>query len=187
MINYLLSGDTSAVQARNKIIYKIVPMMNPDGIYHGTTRLNGNYEDLNQEWDDDFTDTVHAPTEPEVAAVKHWMRDWMHSGKTIDLALDVHSQGQQGTENILHTPPGVLDGFAEKLQQYWPVENIPMTFSGSANDCFVHEFKISAGTFEIPQSGAGGGAYLTTGDYRNYGKGTVQGINDYFFTDKKSK
>lgn len=180
MTGYLLSEDAAATEARKKIIYKIVPMMNPDGIYNGMTRLNANYEDLNQEWDDDYSDTAHKPTEPEVAGVKLWIRNWLRSGKKIDLALDVHSQGQQGTINILHVPHGILKGLVEKLQKYWPVESIDMTFAGSANECLVNEFHVAAGTFEIPQSFVNEGYYLTIEDYHHYGSGTVQGITDYF-------
>ncbi|MEO5893176.1 MAG: M14-type cytosolic carboxypeptidase [Ferruginibacter sp.] len=187
MTGYLLSEAATAIESRKKIIYKIVPMMNPDGIHHGMTRLNANYEDLNQEWDDDFIDTVHAPTEPEVASVKNWIRNWLQSGKKIDLALDVHSQGQQGTSNILHAPPGVLNGLAEKLQKYWPVERIDMTFSGSANDCLVKEFQVAAGTFEIPQSAVNARSYLTIDDYHHYGSGTVQGIINYLYPTEASK
>lgn len=182
MVKYLLSDDARAAEARKKTIYKIVPMMNPDGIYNGMTRLNGNLEDLNQEWDDDYTDTAHAPTEPEVAAVKKWIRDWLKSGKKITLSIDVHSQGQEGSMNLLHAPEGVLDGFAEKSQKYWPIKSIPMIFPGSATECLFKEFKIPAGTYEIPQSKLEGeNAYLTIEDYHNYGKGTVLGIADYLF------
>lgn len=187
MIDYLLSEDSAAIAARKKTIYKVVPMMNPDGIYNGMTRLNGNNEDLNQEWDDDYNDNAHAPTEPEVAGVKKWIRNWLGMGKRIDIALDVHSQGQEGEMNILHVPPGVLNGLVEKLNKYWPVEKIDMTFSGSANDCLVKEFHVAAGTFEIPQSSVNGGAYLTIEDYQSYGKGTMQGITDYLFPAQSSK
>lgn len=184
MVNFLLSDQPEAVRARKKTIYKIVPMMNPDGIYHGMTRLNADYEDLNQEWDDDFTDAAHAPTEPEVACVKKWIRSWIKEGKKIDLGLDVHSQGQQGTMNILHVPGGMLADLSKQLNKYWPVELIPMTFSGSANDCLINEFHVTSGTFEIPQSNINDGPYLTIADYQSYGKGTVEGITDYFASSR---
>lgn len=180
LIRFLLSDNEKATLARKTTLYKIIPMMNPDGIFHGITRFNGNFEDLNQEWDDDFTDTLHLPVEPEVACVKKWIRDWKNEGKTIDLGLDIHSQGQQGTMNLLHTPKNVLADFTPFLNKYWPVEYIPMEFSGSLNDCLVKEFNIPAGTFEIPQSRIKEEAYLTIDDYHHYGKGMAMGITDYF-------
>lgn len=180
LVNFLLSDDENAALARRKVIYKIIPMMNPDGIFHGMTRLNGNLEDLNQEWDDDFTDTSNLPVEPEVACVKKWIREWIASGHKIDMGLDIHSQGQEGTRNLLHTPKNVLADFTPFLNKYWPVEYIPMQFSGSLNDCLVKEFNIAAGTFEIPQSRIGNNKYLTIDDYYSYGKGTALAIRDYF-------
>lgn len=180
LIKFLLSDDARAATARKNTIYKIIPMMNPDGIYNGITRFNGNFEDLNQEWDDDFTDTLHLPTEPEVACVKKWLRKWKNDGQTIDVALDIHSQGQQGSMNLLHTPKGVLADLMPHLNKYWRVEYIPMEFSGSINNCLVKEFNIQAGTFEIPQSRIENGDYLTIEDYLGYGRGIVLGVMDYF-------
>lgn len=184
LINFLLSDDEKAAFARKKTIYKIIPMMNPDGIFHGITRFNGNLEDLNQEWDDDFTDTLHLPVEPEVACVKKWLRKWQSSGKRIHLGLDVHSQGQQGTMNKLHTPEGMLADLVPHLNTYWPVEYIPMEFSGSLNNCLAKEFQIPSGTFEIPQSAIKNQSYLTANDYYNYGKGIALGISDYFLKSR---
>lgn len=184
LLNFLLSDDENAAIARKTTIYKIIPMMNPDGIFHGITRFNGNYEDLNQEWDDDFTDTLHLPVEPEAACVKKWIRGWRSSGRHIDLALDIHSQGQQGAMNLLHTPEGMLADLTPHFNKYWPVKYIPMEFSGSLNDCLAKEFHISSGTFEIPQSRIKNEAYLTIDDYYNYGKGIGLGITDYFLKNR---
>lgn len=180
LIEFLLSDDKNAVLARKNTLYKLIPMMNPDGIFNGITRFNGNYEDLNQEWDDDFTDTTHLPVEPEVACVKKWLHQWKRSGRKIDIGLDIHSQGQEGTMNLLHTPQNILTDLTPYLAKYWPVEYIPMEFSGSLNNCLNKEFNIPSGTFEIPQSRIGNGPYLTIDDYLNYGKGIVLGITDYF-------
>lgn len=184
LLDFLLSDDQNAAIARKTTVYKIIPMMNPDGIFHGITRFNANYEDLNQEWDDDFTDTIHLPVEPEVAGVKKWIRDWRRSGRQIDLGLDIHSQGQEGSMNLLHTPKGILADLAPHLNKYWPVKYVPMEFSGSLNNCLTKEFNIPSGTFEIPQSRIGNGAYLTIEDYNNYGKGIALGITDYFLKSR---
>lgn len=180
LLDFLLSDNHAAAIARRNTVYKIIPMMNPDGIFHGITRFNANDEDLNQEWDDDFTDTLHMPVEPEVACVKKWIREWKRSGRNIDLGLDIHSQGQQGSMNLLHTPKGMLADFAPYLNKYWPVKYIPMEFSGSLNDCLAKEFNIPSGTFEIPQSRIKREAYLTIDDYYHYGKDIGLGITDYF-------
>lgn len=184
LLNFLLSDDENAALARKTTVYKIIPMMNPDGIFHGITRFNGNYEDLNQEWDDDFTDTLHLPVEPEVACVKKWIRGWHNAGKHINIGLDIHSQGQQGSMNLLHAPEGILADLTPHLNKYWPVEYIPMEFPGSLNNCLAKEFHIPSGTFEIPQSRIKNEGYLTTDDYYHYGKGIALGITDYFLKSR---
>lgn len=180
LITFLLSDNEQAGIARKNIIFKLIPMMNPDGIFHGMTRFNANYEDLNQEWDDDFTDSIHLPLEPEVACVKQWLRKCKSAGQQINLGLDIHSQGQEGVMNLLHTPNNTLPNLTQHLAKYWPVEYIPMEFSGSLNNCLAREFQVPSGTLEIPQSRIGNAAYLTIADYLNYGSGIALGITSYF-------
>ncbi|RYY27485.1 MAG: hypothetical protein EOO04_09490 [Chitinophagaceae bacterium] len=181
LVNFLMCDDEAAKKIRQRFVFQVIPMVNPDGFFLGTTRFNAIGEDLNQEWDDDFGDSTHLPLEPEAAAIKGWLRGWLAAGNKIDLALDVHSQGQEGTKNLLHTPEGVLPTLTQHLNRYWPVELIPMTFNGSLNNCLHQQFKIPSGTFEIPQSYVDKDKrYLEISDYKSYGKGTVLGIGDYF-------
>jgi murein tripeptide amidase MpaA len=50
IINFLISNDVRADELRNKFEFKIIPMLNPDGV------INGNYKcslagcDLNRRW-----------------------------------------------------------------------------------------------------------------------------------------
>jgi hypothetical protein len=188
LVNFLLSNDPVAVKSRQENIYKIVPMMNPDGIFHGMTRYNSNNEDLNVEWDDDTTDTIHAPVEPEVASVKLWLRDWIRQGKTINIHIDLHSQSQQGDANVMHMPKdGMLKDFCTKLNRYFQIIYIPIEFYGSATYALDTEFNIPTTVFEILQSGIRGGPYLTIDDYEAYGEGIVKAVQDYFQSGGEGK
>lgn len=181
LVDFLLSSDPVAVKARQDNIYKIVPMMNPDGVFHGMTRYNANLEDLNVEWDDDTTDTIHLPVEPEVAAVKQWLRNWIGQGKTVNIYIDLHSQSQQGDANVMHMPKdGMLKDFCTKLNKYFQILYIPMEFYGSATYACDIEFNLPATVFEILQSGIRGKPYLTIDDYKSYGEGIVKAVQDYF-------
>jgi hypothetical protein len=180
MVNYLLSEGPVPDEVRKKTIFKIVPMLNPDGIYHGMTRYNAANEDLNAEWDDDITDTIHAPVEPEVACVKEWLRDWFKQGRTIDIHIDLHSQSQQGGDNVMHMPvEGMLRDFCNKLNKYFQMNYIPMEFYGSATNMMNKEFHVPTTVFEITQSSIGEGPYLTIDDYKTYGEGIVKAFHDY--------
>ncbi|KAH9123637.1 hypothetical protein LEN26_009884 [Aphanomyces euteiches] len=51
MIDYLTSKASGAVVLRHHFIFKITPMLNPDGVINGNTRVNLAGWDLNRKWD----------------------------------------------------------------------------------------------------------------------------------------
>ena len=50
IIDFLLSSDSTAVTLRKKFIFKLIPMLNPDGVIHGNYRTNLAGIDLNRIW-----------------------------------------------------------------------------------------------------------------------------------------
>ena len=48
MIDFLLSKHKIAAQLREKLIFKIIPMMNPDGVFLGNTKGSLFGSDLNR-------------------------------------------------------------------------------------------------------------------------------------------
>ncbi|RHY34481.1 hypothetical protein DYB32_000927 [Aphanomyces invadans] len=50
MIDYLTSKACGAVVLRNNFVFKIAPMLNPDGVINGNTRVNLAGWDLNRKW-----------------------------------------------------------------------------------------------------------------------------------------
>ena len=50
VIDFLLSNDPSAKNLRNNFIFKIIPMLNPDGVRRGNFRMNVLGKDLNRMW-----------------------------------------------------------------------------------------------------------------------------------------
>ena len=51
-IEFLLSNDPAAKNLRKNFIFKIVPMLNPDGVIHGNFRMNILGKDLNRMWEE---------------------------------------------------------------------------------------------------------------------------------------
>lgn len=51
IIDFLTSDDKIANILRDKFIFKITPMLNPDGVIHGNYRTNLAGIDLNRVWD----------------------------------------------------------------------------------------------------------------------------------------
>lgn len=40
LVNFLISDDIDAVRLREKVVFKIIPMINPDGVVAGNYRYN---------------------------------------------------------------------------------------------------------------------------------------------------
>jgi murein tripeptide amidase MpaA len=59
MIEFLISNDPLAVLLRTKFVFKLFPMVNPDGVVHGNYRTNLAGVDLNRVWDS--VDQVFSP------------------------------------------------------------------------------------------------------------------------------
>ena len=83
-IRYLLSD--SAADVRRNAIFKIFPICDPDGVYHGGVRYNRNGFDLNRNWD------VSDPAKmPEIHAQRRAVFRWLDGGGKIDLFLSIHN------------------------------------------------------------------------------------------------
>ncbi|KAK7891986.1 hypothetical protein WMY93_023949 [Mugilogobius chulae] len=59
-LEFLCSSDPVAQSLRETFVFKIIPMLNPDGVINGTHRCNLNSEDLNRQWSK--PDPVLSPT-----------------------------------------------------------------------------------------------------------------------------
>lgn len=50
VLEFLISDAPEAVWLRNKYVFKLVPMLNPDGVVLGNTRCSLSGKDLNRCW-----------------------------------------------------------------------------------------------------------------------------------------
>jgi hypothetical protein len=50
VIEFLLSSASEAIELREKFIFKIIPMLNPDGVIYGNYRSSIMGVDLNRRW-----------------------------------------------------------------------------------------------------------------------------------------
>jgi hypothetical protein len=188
---YFAEGMIKALQENQKysekFIYKIIPMMNPDGLYFGVSRYNYNMEDLNSEWDDDITDKENLPVEPEVLAVKNWQKDWIATGGNIDLWVDIHSHSQKAGDCAIIFGDERLHLLAEKINIYWPIRtNFRRPGSrrggggGSTPDSSSDTMNTLKLTMELSQSHNGDGVFLNIDDYKLHGKYFVKTIDEFF-------
>jgi len=175
LINFLLSDNESAQRAREKFVYLIIPMMNPDGVFNGTSRYNMEMEDLNNIWLND------EKMQPEVLGVQQWVDHWYKGGNSIDLFLDIHNHTQLYTYNVFIFKDNSLDSLATTMDKYWPTRIWHSEPEGSSHAYFLTK-KIPSGSVELTQSFSEQGDYLTISDYHKYGAGTVLGLIEYVET-----
>jgi hypothetical protein len=173
LVNYLISDDEAAKTAREKFVYKVIIMMNPDGVFNGTTRYNMEMEDLNIIW------LNEEKMQPEVQGVKDWVDAWYARGNKIDMFLDFHNHTQLYRYNVFIFMDNQFDSLVPSMNKYWPSRIWHMDFEGSSFTYF-HQKGIPGSSVELSQSVAEEGNYLTIDDYHRYGEGVVRGFNDYF-------
>lgn len=88
-LNFLSSNDPQAKALRSRYIFKIVPMLNPDGVVAGNHRCNLAGLDLNRQW--------CAPRESTAPTIYHLqkMMKSCASPQKIALYLDMHGHSRK--------------------------------------------------------------------------------------------
>jgi hypothetical protein len=89
LVRYLLSDAPSAVQLRERCVFIVVPMLNPDGVVNGFYRTNLTGTDLNRCWD--RPSEVHQPT---VCALKAIISDMQKTDRIISY-FDFHGHSHK--------------------------------------------------------------------------------------------
>ena len=114
LINFLLSENEEAAMAREHFDFKLIPMMNPDGVFQGTSRYNAEMEDLNNIW---FSEEK---MQPEVAGVQRCFENMRDAGQDIDLFIDVHNHTQYYTYNVFLFKDSSMDSLRTVMNKHWP-------------------------------------------------------------------
>jgi hypothetical protein len=83
-LRYLVSDEARGL--RERFVFRVFPMCDPDGVVHGGVRFNRNGYDLNRNWD-----VVDAERMPEITAQRKAIADWLAQGHSVDLFLSVHN------------------------------------------------------------------------------------------------
>ena len=89
ILEFLVSDIETAAELRNKYVFKIIPMLNPDGVIIGNYRWSLSGQDLNRQY---VTPTKRA--NPEICATKLMLKKTIESRK-IFLYVDVHGHSRK--------------------------------------------------------------------------------------------
>jgi hypothetical protein len=131
-VRALLTADAESKRLRDQVIWKILPLCDPDGVARGGVRFNVNGFDLNRNWD-----VVDPVKMPEITAQRNAVGRWLKSGNHIDLLLSLHNTE---TGEYLEAPPddggnGKFKPLAERVFQTLEAETTfaptrPLSYAG---------------------------------------------------------
>jgi len=89
LINFLLSDTPEARLLRRHYVFRIVPMLNPDGVIYGNYRCNLLGYDLNRQWK-----SPDKTLQPTIYYTKNMIKQ-MHEERQIILFCDLHAHSSQ--------------------------------------------------------------------------------------------
>jgi len=108
ILDFLVSDHKVAEAARNEFIFKLVPMLNPDGCIIGNHRTNMAKFDLNRQWE-----MPNPNMSPSIYYLKGFIASLNAKGKTPMCYIDLHGHslkknafifGCDGTADVLALP-----------------------------------------------------------------------------------
>ena len=192
-----LTGNTETARAlRDRFVFKIVPMLNPDGVIIGNTRCNLAGRDLNRQYKNVIKEAF-----PPVYQTKMMVKKMMEEG-SIGMYCDFHAHSRKfnifmyGCENRRHS-----DKFLK--EQIFPLmlhKNASDKFSFESSKFNIQRSKESTGrvvfwnmgimnsfTLEASYGGSNLGSraytHFTTGDYQALGKYFCETLYDFYDPD----
>ncbi|KAF3689297.1 Cytosolic carboxypeptidase 1 [Channa argus] len=89
-LDFLCSNDPVAQCVREAFVFRIIPMLNPDGVINGTNRCDLNSEDLNRQWCK--PDPVLSPTIYHTKGFLYYLNS---IGKTPLVFCDYHGHSRK--------------------------------------------------------------------------------------------
>ncbi|KAH6575390.1 hypothetical protein BASA62_001938 [Batrachochytrium salamandrivorans] len=114
LIQFLLSEDSTAVSLRRKCIFKIVPMLNPDGVVNGSHRCSLSGLDLNRQWKNPSKVTT-----PTIFWTKLLWGYLVRLGNQPLLVCDFHGHSRRKNAFVYGCENG--PGDAEGLEKIFPL------------------------------------------------------------------
>lgn len=89
VLDFLVSDEPEAVVLRENFVFKIIPMLNPDGVINGNYRCNLAGVDLNRQWKEPIKH-LH----PTIFAAKKMIKAFSRERK-VELICDLHGHSRR--------------------------------------------------------------------------------------------
>jgi len=88
-LEFLVGNEKEAKGLRDIFVFKVVPMLNPDGVIVGNYRSNLSGLDLNRQWQN-----PSLKQSPEIYAMKEMIRKTLEC-RDLHLFVDIHGHSRQ--------------------------------------------------------------------------------------------
>eukprot|EP00759_Apiculatamorpha_spiralis_P021028 PhF_6_TR26145/c0_g1_i2/m.37037 len=187
VIEGLTETTSLSVYLRERYVFKIIPMLNPDGVIVGNYRNTVTGKDANRTW--------RAPTEtcsPCVLAAKN-MITTTHQHRGVDLFIDFHGHNRKPNcfvygcpeEHAERTPPNVFPFILSRLCDFFDYREcnfyVPPCKLGTARVVLAKDIGIPLSytleaSFLGPTIGEFRNTQFTTHHYINLGRMVLEGI-----------
>ncbi|XP_062700169.1 cytosolic carboxypeptidase Nna1 isoform X3 [Aedes albopictus] len=194
LMDFITGDSYVAKKLRHKFIFKLVPMLNPDGVIVGNTRSSLTGRDLNRQYR-----TVIRETYPSIWNTKAMIRRLMEDcGVAMYCDMHAHSRKHNvfiyGCENLKRHPDRRL------LEQVFPLmlhKNVADKFSFENCKFKVQKNKEGTGrivvwvlgvtnsytleaSFGGSTMGSRAGTHFSTADYEHIGRAYCETLMDYY-------
>lgn len=110
MIEMLNSHTEYANDLRNNAVFYILPFTNPDGVWEGMSRSNGNGINLEVNWAGN-----EEVTSREVKNIRTFLQQLTGNGKPVDLFLNMHSQIAPNITYWIHSAGSTSGAYYKEL------------------------------------------------------------------------
>ena len=151
-LEFIVSNEREAKALRDTFVFKIVPMLNPDGVIVGNYRCSLTGLDLNRQWQN-----PNAKLSTEIYAMKEMIRKTLEC-RQIHLFIDIHGHSRQSNlflygcqHNAVATskngrgPPGATAQLHKEKVLALVMQKTMDWFSYADSNFYIHKSKESTG------------------------------------------
>jgi hypothetical protein len=177
MVDFLLSGEPEAQPLLDRAVWRVVPMLNPDGVYLGLNRGTSQLRDPNADWANDSS--------IEVVTVRDRVRS-LAEETGLDMVLDWHNQvNDERWHDFVYAPTG--NRFFPVLSEWTAFDEQEASGASecTAADCSFRGWSMSQVLFDpmFVLEPSPHQAHWTLDRLRAQGALTARAIGDYFELD----
>ena len=188
LLRFLTGPDSEARAIRKKLVFKLCPMLNPDGVARGGTRFNARGVDLNRHWHAQDPLSQDKESAPEIALLKQAIHNWREVHR-LDLWINIHNNDMVWNDDgdYIRFAPAEQAAEARRLEAL--LRNMTI-FTGpfeSAPDAHATEAVVAADTGALSllmemKTGYldGAGRWTGTDIFLAHGRGLAQTASRFF-------